>query len=380
MSKKKILLVTNTPFSMSSYGVVARNMIKAMPSYEWYVLSRQWRDPRMIFKSGNVPYLLIPSAEGDLYGFNSFLREVERVEPDCIITKGDIGIQYGYAMQIHKSWKGKKLNWLAYTPIDSDWLNSELVDNLKKISTVGTIVAMSKFGKKVIEELAELKVPMVYHGVDLETFHPISLTERAKIRKEMGLTGKFVVFTNSNNQQRKQLPKLIEAFGKANIKNKFLILHTDMVPSSQFGGIEIVDYVKLLGLNKSVALTQRDQYPGWRSEWTDARMNEMYNVSDVFIFNGCEGFGLPVLESQATNTPVVAGDNTTMPELVPKNNLVKRGSWDYSTRTRYGVIDIDAMARKLEEISKSKISQLRVCEVGNGWTWEEVCKGWKKLI
>lgn len=384
MKKLKVLFVTNNPFGMSSYGVVARNMIKAMPEYEWYVLSRQWKDPAKVFLSGNTQYLLIPSSEGDGYCFDSFLRICETIDPDYVITLGDVGVQYGYAVQIKNHWKGKKLKWFAYTPCDTDWMAKELITNLQRIEEIGgTIVAMSKFGQAKFKELAGVKAEMVYHGVDIMTFYPMPLTEKARLRKQMGLTGKFVAFTNSNNQDRKQLVKLIEAFSIAKIPNKFLILHTDMLPTENFGGIEIADYCKHMGLNTTCALTQRVQYPGWRNEWPDHRMNEMYNIADVFIFNGSEGFGLPILESQAAETPVLAGDITTMSELIPKENLIKRGSWHYASRTRYGVIDVNEMAKALEKMSKTLRSKIAINpqnDIKKNWTWEEVCKGWKKLL
>jgi len=378
MSKKKILLVSNTPFSVSSYGVVSKNMIASLPEYEWYVLSRQWKDPRMIFKAGDVPYMLIPSAEDDPYCFNSFLRECDRIKPDYIISIGDVGIQVVYALRIEKYWQGKKLKWFAYTPIDTDWLNKELVSNLIKINEHGTIVSMSEFGKETMKKYG-VESELVYHGVDTSVFKPLPLTVRTKLRKQMGLTGKYVVFTNSNNQQRKELPNLIQGFADAKISNKFLVMHTDRLPTSSHGGIELIDYCNLLGLNKIASFTQKKQYAGWRTEWNSERLNEIYNIADVFIFNGCEGFGLPVLEAQAAGTPVLAGDVTTMPEIVPEDNLIARGSWDYATRTRYGVVDANDMAHKLKIMSKIPRSKVKLINVEK-WTWVEVCKKWKKLL
>jgi glycosyltransferase involved in cell wall biosynthesis len=377
MKKTKVLFVANTPFGMSSYGVVAKNMIKAMPEVSWYVLSRQWKEPIMAFKSGNVPYMLLPSQENDPYCFESFLRYVELLDPDYLITIGDIGIQYGYAHKIHSQWKGKKIKWFAYTPIDTDWIGKDLVDQLKHTAEFATIVAMSKFGQEELKKYG-IEAEMVYHGVDTSVFYKLPLTERTELRKKMGLQGKFVVFTNSNNQQRKQLPALLEAFKLANIDNKFLLLHTDLISTSEYGGYELKDFAELFGIQKQCSMTQSNQYPGWRIEFSDKRMNELYNIADAFIFNGNEGFGLPVLEAQAALTPVFAGNNTTMPELVPKENLIEIDHTEFAVRTKYGSILPSDMAKKLETLANTG-TQIKIINVED-FTWEKVCEEWKKLM
>jgi glycosyltransferase involved in cell wall biosynthesis len=353
-------------------------MIKNMPEFEWYVVSRQWKEPAMVFKAGNVPYVLLPSQENDPYCFESFLRHCEMIHPDYLITIGDVGIQYGYAHQIHSSWKGKKLNWFAYTPIDTDWIGKDLLDQLKHTAEFATIVAMSKFGQDELKKYG-YKAELAYHGVDTDVFKPLSFKERTELRKKMGLTGKFVVFTNSNNQQRKQYPALLEAFSKAEIDNKFLILHTDIISAENFGGWEIKDLTALYNIAPITGVTHARQYPGWRVEYDDKRMNELYNVADVFIFNGNEGFGLPVLEAQAAGCPVVAGRQTVMPEIVPSKYLCDIDHHEFAVRTRYGAVNPLSMAEKLMIISETDKSKISLIDV-NKWTWEEVCKSWKKLL
>jgi glycosyltransferase involved in cell wall biosynthesis len=119
------------------------------------------------------------------------------------------------------------------------------------------------------------------------------------------------------------------------------------------------------------------QYPGWRNEFPDDKMNLFYNVADCFIFGGNEGFGLPVLEAQAAGCPVLVGDCTTMPELCEKESLIPIKDYYWNINTRYAVLDESELARKLEELAKNP---KRVKKDLTSWDWTKVCEEWKKLI
>ena len=49
----------------------------------------------------------------------------------------------------------------------------------------------------------------------------------------------------------------------------------------------------------------------------------MYNLAHIFVFPSLyEGSGLPPLEAMACGTPVVASDNSSIPEVVGRNGLL----------------------------------------------------------
>jgi glycosyltransferase involved in cell wall biosynthesis len=85
-----------------------------------------------------------------------------------------------------------------------------------------------------------------------------------------------------------------------------------------------------------------------------------------------------VLEAQAAGTPVIAGNSTTMPELVPKENLCEIEHSEFAVRTRYNVVLPSDMAKKLETLRNTG-SQFKLINVED-FTWDKVCEEWKKLM
>ncbi|MGC8781834.1 MAG: glycosyltransferase family 4 protein [Anaerolineae bacterium] len=69
---------------------------------------------------------------------------------------------------------------------------------------------------------------------------------------------------------------------------------------------EIFDEVKRQGLGEHVL------FPGFVA---DADLPALYSLADLLAYPSLyEGFGIPVLEAMACGTPVVAGDNSSLPE------------------------------------------------------------------
>ena len=67
-------------------------------------------------------------------------------------------------------------------------------------------------------------------------------------------------------------------------------------------------------------LGRRVHFPGFVM---DEDLPALYSLADAFAFpSWYEGFGLPVLEAQACGTPVVAANNSSLPEVVGEAGLL----------------------------------------------------------
>jgi len=61
----------------------------------------------------------------------------------------------------------------------------------------------------------------------------------------------------------------------------------------------------------------------WIDHVTDLELAELYNAADVFVtLSKSEGFGIPVAESMACGTPVVASNMSALPEVVGKAGIL----------------------------------------------------------
>ena len=71
-------------------------------------------------------------------------------------------------------------------------------------------------------------------------------------------------------------------------------------------------YEEMLALVERRRLADRVRLPGFAA---DEDLPALYSLAAVFAFpSWYEGFGLPVLEAMACGTPVVAADNSSLPE------------------------------------------------------------------
>lgn len=96
----------------------------------------------------------------------------------------------------------------------------------------------------------------------------------------------------------------------------------------------------------------------------DRALAELYRGADaVIVTSRCEGFGLPALEAMACGTPVIAFDNTALPEVVGDGGILVRDG------------DIGSMADAVEAViadrsSWEEASSVAQRRAGN-FSWEK---------
>lgn len=150
------------------------------------------------------------------------------------------------------------------------------------------------------------------HSVDTDVFKPLSDEELDKIINEhismpKELVDKpFKVLFNSRNARRKQSGSLVYWFGKFADKvgrdNVLLIMHTD--PKDPHGQ-DLEAMIHRWDLHEVVVLSTQ-KYPAHQ-------LNILYNMVDCTIaVSDAEGFGLSMLESLASGTPIIATETGGM--------------------------------------------------------------------
>jgi glycosyltransferase involved in cell wall biosynthesis len=161
----------------------------------------------------------------------------------------------------------------------------------------------------------EGRVSVLYPGVE-PRFGPIDDdTLRESVRARYELPQRFVLGLGTL-QPRKNFVGLIEAFAKlvTHSHPATADVHLLIVGGKGWMADDIPAAISRLGIEDRVRIL------GFVA---DEDLPAIYNLAGAFAFPSLyEGFGLPVLEAMACGTPVVAADNSSLPEVVGEAGLL----------------------------------------------------------
>jgi len=156
------------------------------------------------------------------------------------------------------------------------------------------IITVSHFSKGQLVELLgidERLISVVYNGVDEAYWRN---TEAARSERPYFL---YV----GNRRKNKNIPAMLTAFAQASIPSEFLFFlsgHADDALSALIGQLGIRDRVRFLGRIPETALPA------------------LYKGAYATLFVSLmEGFGLPIIESMASGTPVLTSTAGPLPEV-----------------------------------------------------------------
>ena len=169
------------------------------------------------------------------------------------------------------------------------------------------IVTNSQFTKNCLVErfkINEKKITPIPFGVNpaFEVWHDTEKFHR--IKSKLSLPDKFILFVGGLRPV-KNLARILKAFHQfkqetgSDIK---LVLTGKQV----YGTDDVTTYIRDNKLENGIVFT------GYVSQ---EELICLYNLAHIFVFTTLyEGFGFPVLESMACDTPVLASNSTCLPE------------------------------------------------------------------
>ena len=365
----KFIWFSVAPWCVTGYGTVTRNIVPRLIKAGHQVLIATKHT-----HVGTVNWDGVDVICGvDVQTLN---RRIERKEYDYILSLLD-----AHTLQTITK------NWIAYTPFDTQ----ECPDSIAKyLEHMKLILALTKHGQ---ESFLKRGYKSIYipHGVDASIYNPNA--ELRKITRDAnGFTDKeFVVGLIGINYSdgRKGLVELLQAFTQfyKNHNNARLFLGTTLTDAQ--GSYKIPEITHSLGLKDVVSMYDEDKYLD--GQMSDRDVANFYRMMDVFCLpTRGEGFGLPLIESQACGTPLITTNASTGPELMRGGWLLSLGQYDWEwfnntwrPRPNPQVI-LDALEQaytKWEEGSLSQIGAEASKAILDEYNWDTVWdKQWRPLL
>ncbi len=200
-------------------------------------------------------------------------------------------------------------------------------------------------------DVPEERVSVLYAGVE-PRFRPIGeRDELERVRRKYNLPPRFVLSVGTV-QPRKNYGRLIAAFARLPDTGLSLVIAGGrgwMYEEVEEAARAMGNRVKLIGFVD------------------DADLPALYTLAEVFALPSLyEGFGLPPLEAMACGTPVIVGDNSSLPEVVGEAGL------------RVEATDVESIATAIERLLGDHSLRQQCRERGlaraRQFTWERAAR------
>jgi glycosyltransferase involved in cell wall biosynthesis len=381
----RVLWISDSPDTPSGFGNVTRFVCEGLAKRRHDVSILGWQTLTPHDWNGCKVY----PASGTL-GSRSLYPFLVRYRPEIVIALGDVWwLPYFSAPHVRRQMQLTDTPWVLYFPIDGDMAGGGLPASwIELLREVDIPVAMSEFGQGVVSRCG-IDCHYIPHGFDPDVFHRPPDREAAKA--EVNASGKFLVLSDSRNQPRKMLPRLLDIFAgfAAGRPDVLFHLHTD--PEDEFTKSGIYSYdvradLRHLGIEAQVRFT-----PGLvmkhRGGVPLSQLAAYYRAADVHLLaSSGEGFGLPTLQAAAAGAVPMAGAYSASLELVKGHGEdVAISEWSENEfGIRRALIDIDDAIKKLTHLYDNRHLLMDKSEQSAAFAipykWNTVVDQWEALL
>jgi glycosyltransferase involved in cell wall biosynthesis len=382
----RVLWISDSPETPSGFGNVTRFVCSGLAErgHQVSVLGWQTRQAHEWNRCRVYPVGSDPMGSDALYAF------LVRHRPEVVIALADVWwLPFFSSPHVRRQMELTDARWGLYFPIDGNTAEGLLPPSwIELLRMVDVPIAMSRYGQRVASDCG-IDCDYIPHGVDVDVFAPPPDREQAK--REVEAEGRFVVLSDSRNQPRKLLPRLLDVFARfaAGRPDALLHLHTD--PADDFSRSPTYSYdvradVQHLRLGEQVRFS-----PGFTMRkgggLTLEALAAYYRAADVHLSaSSGEGFGLPTLQAAAAGAVPIAGAYSASLELVEGHGEpIAIADW---SETEFGIrralIDVDDAAARLgrlyddRELLRKRSAESH--EFARAYDWENVIGMWHELL
>jgi len=408
MDKPRILLVGDSAAIDTGMGVACKELgirLHNSGKYEVAQFGWFWHSAKERGLKWNFPWKQYTTSDtrnpyGHPVGWNHnyddpkgnfesspFTQTLDTFKPDVIIAIADLWM----ADHIYFSPRRNEFKFIHEFPIDGGPVPPSWV---KLIKNADLPVVMSKYALRVCHDVDPfVHIEQIPRGVNTSTFRPYP--NKSELRKKYlpSTEGEFVVGVFDRYQDRKQIPRAIEAFAK------FKQLHTNDKCSlylhlDQNDGHSAKQKKFLLGENGIIGrynITQSVLVNNRVTVEKGVELQELvglYNCCDVKISAAQgEGWGLTTTEAMSCGIPCIGPDYTTFPEhfegdrgLLAKVATFIVGQYNVDR----ALVDTNDLARCIEVLYRSKELRSQISLKSRQYAlsldWSSVYGRWENII
>lgn len=266
-------------------------------------------DNQFIFSDNITPIIIGPQARHAFLFYAWFQFSVKtilnRLKPDLFLSPDGmlaLGANCKQLPVIHD------INFLHY-PKDVPFWASKFYNRYfpKYAETATRIATVSEFSKQDIVNnyhVTPEKIDVVYNGIN-ENFSPITNEDKIDTRKKYTKGKPYFVFVGSLHP-RKNVKRLLLAFDafKSETSADFKLV---LAGANFWGMNELKQTLEELKFAEDIVFTGRVD---------DDQLNKLLGAAYALTFIPYfEGFGIPMIEAMQCEVPVIAANNTCLPEI-----------------------------------------------------------------
>lgn len=337
--KLRIMFSTNAPWSTSGYGQQIRELAPKIKEagYDVSIVCFYGLDGGKIILDGITMYPKV----GDMWGEDAVINHSKEFKPDVVFTLQDIWVLNPQALKQYK-------NWIPIVPIDHEPVPGAVFERLKMAYRV---VTYSPYGQRELKDKG-MNSTYIPHTVDTSLFKKI---DKKAIRKKLNIPEDIFLFgmvaANKDNPPRKSFQEVMDAFHKFLKKHpkSGIYFHTLL---RQDKGFPIEEYAKFLGIQDFVY-----HIPPYELLYKVPKedMHKIYSAFDCLVAPSLnEGFGVPIIEAQACEVPVITNRFTAMRDLIDEGKtgfFSEVGYKRFSPLCSYvGVPSVDSIYKAMEKM------------------------------
>ena len=378
MDKPKILFVSDSPILDTGMGVAHREIASRLHAsgkfclasfgFFWHSAKErgiEWTFPWKQYTTTDLknPYGHPQGWNGDYnnpkgdFDNSPFTKTLKEFKPNVVIAIGDLWM----IDHIYFSPYRNEFRLLHEFPIDGEPVPPSWVRLIKKADLP---VVMSNYALRVCHDIDPyVHIEKIPRGVNTNIFRPYPDKDSLRKKYLPSTEGEFVVGVFDRYQDRKQIPRAIEAFAKFKKMHKndncSLYLNMDINDGHSAQQKKFLlgenGIIGRYGIEKSILVNNNITV---EKGVPLQELVGLYNCCDIKLSSSQgEGWGLGICESQACGIPNIGPDNTTFPEhfaggrgLLAKIATTIVGMYNVDR----SLVDTDDLAKCMEILYRSK--------------------------